>query len=353
MSTRTNRLAAGVCMAITISMLSAGCSTAPSGSGNGVVVADGGGTYHESLKTTTYEPCSDQLEMNVTSTSYDYTVGQIRAQVTGAKEWDVVSNGTSSWSPETQKELLQPLDYDEIDTTGFPEEAVNKYGITYVYTGNVVSFMNDRYGSDKPRDWEDFWDVEKFPGTRAMRNNPQATLEIALLADGVDADDLYPLDVDRAFKKLDELRSSTKVVWWNNAAEQTQFLANDIADLVVGWTGRIQQAQTDGLEAEFSLKGAVMTPTEWTVLKSSTNSEGAMKFIDCAILPERQAADAIDYLGNSPANTKAFEHIPEDVAKTLPTNPENKDVIAGYLNSEWWSENYDAVNERWQGWYGE
>jgi putative spermidine/putrescine transport system substrate-binding protein len=37
-------------------------------------------------------------------------------------------------------------------------------------------------------------------------------LEIALLADGVAPDKLYPLDLDRAFKKLDTIKKNT--IWW-------------------------------------------------------------------------------------------------------------------------------------------
>ena len=57
-----------------------------------------------------------------------------------------------------------------------------------------------------PASWADFWDVKRFSGPRGLRNNPRGTLEIALLADGISAEKLYPLNLDRAFAKLDELR---------------------------------------------------------------------------------------------------------------------------------------------------
>ena len=39
------------------------------------------------------------------------------------------------------------------------------------------------------------------------------TIPAALVADGVPKDKLYPLDLDRAFKKLDEIKPHIKV-WW-------------------------------------------------------------------------------------------------------------------------------------------
>jgi len=52
-----------------------------------------------------------------------------------------------------------------------------------------------------------FWDVKKFPGRRALRNHRSPRWEAALMADGVAPDKLYPLDVDRAFKKLEEIQA--------------------------------------------------------------------------------------------------------------------------------------------------
>src|SRR2546421_6111599 len=43
---------------------------------------------------------------------------------------------------------------------------------------------------DAPHSWADFWDIRKYPGKRGLRHSAKYTLEIALLADGVDAKDV-------------------------------------------------------------------------------------------------------------------------------------------------------------------
>jgi putative spermidine/putrescine transport system substrate-binding protein len=53
--------------------------------------------------------------------------------------------------------------------------------------------------------------VRRFPGPRSLRNHPVDNLEFALLADGAAMDKLYPIDMDRAFRKLDEIRQHVAV----------------------------------------------------------------------------------------------------------------------------------------------
>ncbi|MBA2697365.1 MAG: extracellular solute-binding protein [Nocardioidaceae bacterium] len=58
-----------------------------------------------------------------------------------------------------------------------------------------------------PATWVDFFDTKKFPGKRTFPKSIYAgTAEIALMADGASRDDLYLIDFDRAFAKLDETR---------------------------------------------------------------------------------------------------------------------------------------------------
>jgi putative spermidine/putrescine transport system substrate-binding protein len=50
------------------------------------------------------------------------------------------------------------------------------------------------------------WDGKRFPRSRVLRARPQKTLEIALMAEAVAQERLYPLDVDRAFRLLDRIK---------------------------------------------------------------------------------------------------------------------------------------------------
>jgi putative spermidine/putrescine transport system substrate-binding protein len=55
--------------------------------------------------------------------------------------------------------------------------------------------------------------VWALPGARSLFNRSFTSLAFALLADGVPAAELYPTDIDRAFRKLDRIKPHIKV-WW-------------------------------------------------------------------------------------------------------------------------------------------
>lgn len=57
-----------------------------------------------------------------------------------------------------------------------------------------------------------------------------------MLADGVAADKLYPLDVDRALKKLASIREN--IVFWDTGARTQQLIESKEVDMAVMWNGR-------------------------------------------------------------------------------------------------------------------
>ena len=41
----------------------------------------------------------------------------------------------------------------------------------------LVAWSTEKFGKDGPQSWADFWNVEKFPGRRSLRNDPAEVLE--------------------------------------------------------------------------------------------------------------------------------------------------------------------------------
>lgn len=99
-----------------------------------------------------------------------------------------------------------------------------------------VALAWDRSRQPNPPVWADFWDVARHPGRRGLHFGARTTLEIALLADGVDPSDIYaalstPQGVDRAFHKLDLLRPY--IVWWRTPDDAGRIMAESGA-LMIG-----------------------------------------------------------------------------------------------------------------------
>ena len=98
--------------------------------------------------------------------------------------------------------MTTPLDWRIIDRSVLDARQLSKPNAIGCYSLSMVVCYNKKTwpAAHHPKSWADFWDVEKFPGRRAMRRDATWTVEAALLADGVKESEFYPLDVERAFK---------------------------------------------------------------------------------------------------------------------------------------------------------
>lgn len=319
------------------------------GKSTSLVVADFGGELHTAWETGYYKPFEAKTGIAVKSVAYDSSIGAIKAQVRGAKQWDVIGLGNAI--PEKlAKELLAPIDYGIVKQPGVPKELQLPYYVGEETFAYVMAHRTDKLKTG-PTTWPEFWDVGKFPGTRAMFNYPVGTLEMALLGDGLSYDELYPLDVERALKSIDALSKRTKVVFFNTGAEQLQFLRSGIADLAQGWDGRLLAAADDGLKVAFPVDGALLQVSYLAVLKTSRNVEAAMQFIDLALSPKANASIATGLTGSMPTNQQAFGEVPAKLKEKSPSNPAYANRIAGYVDAAYWAGNFDAVYKRWQEWY--
>lgn len=191
--------------------------------------------------------------------------------------------------------------------------------------------------------WAEFWDVEKFPGKRALPNYPTYTLPIALLADGVKPEDLYPLDLDRAFASLEKIKGHVSV-WWDAGAQPPQLLKDNEVQYAVAWSGRVAGQEGIG----YTFRNALLDLAFFTVPRgaSAEQKAAAFKIMHEMTVPQNQAAAAkvISYTGNSPDLEPL---LPQDRLDEFPTTQANKEVQI-LPEPKWWFENADLVEERWQ-----
>ncbi len=165
--------------------------------------------------------------------------GKLRAMVdSGNVEWDLTEIGGQDAIRAGKANLLEKIDPKVVDRSKYPATAQNPYVFaSSVYT-TIIGYRNDVFkGGSQPKSWADWWDVKKFPGARSMRNHPTDNLEFALIADGVPKDKVYPIDFDRAFKKLDQIKPHV-TVWWSTGQQPAQLLLDKEVVLATGWNGR-------------------------------------------------------------------------------------------------------------------
>jgi len=313
-----------------------------------IVLCSWGGTYEKAVIKAMVEPFEQETGIKVIVTSYaDFA--KMKAMVdTGNIEWDVVDIEDRMLHKGMKEGLFEPLDYTVIDKTNLLPEAVHSHAVGIELWGGVLAYNTEKYpGDNHPKSWADFWDVKKFPGARALFNGPYDMIEIALLADGVPMDKLYPLDVDRAFKSLDKIKPHV-AVWWTKGAQPAQLMTDGEVDMTYAYSGRIANIIKDGIPAGISFNQASVNPEWLVILKGSKKVKEAMQFIAYTTRAKPQA-DFNTAMQYGPINIKAFEHMPKDIAARVPSSP-NYTGMTWVPKAEWWIDRDKEITERWKNW---
>ena len=155
-----------------------------------------GGAYQEAQTKAILDPVAELLGITINQDSSPDAWPVIKTQTaTGKPVWDVIDTPTQDCIRGGQQGMIETLDFSKIpNAEKMPAEYKSPYSVAYEFYSSVLAYNKDKFVDKPPTSWADFWDVKTFPGTRALRNHPLATLEAALLADGVPAEKLYPLD---------------------------------------------------------------------------------------------------------------------------------------------------------------
>ena len=190
--------------------------------------------------------------------------------------------------------------------------------------------------------------MKKFPGRRALRNKPYNNIEIALLADGVPPDKLYPLDIDRAFRSLDKIKPHISV-WWKVGAQSAQILVDGEVDMTTAWNGRITAIMNQGAPVDIEWGQNILMLTYYGIPKGAKHKANAEKYLAFRMRPDRAAAWVTGGLPYPFPVKSLFKYVTPAVAKSLPTYPENiKKAV--HEKPEWWLKHVDEVTDRWNTW---
>ena len=317
--------------------------------GEQITVADVGGATGAALRPAFYDPFEKETGIRVVAVAHESDpVTQFKVIVdTGSKLWDVCMVTPDDVARLTaEKNYLEPLDYANGTGGNFVSGAIKPNWFGFSVYAIVMAYRTDVYKADQPRKWADFWDTAKFPGRRGLYRNPKGVLESALLADGVAPKDLYPLDVDRAFRMLDKVRSQV-AVWWTSGAQNTQILQSGEVDMSDTWSARAYAAIDSGAPVNIVWNG-LYSIDGWSIPLGTEKLKLAQQFVRFCMNPERQAVYS-SQVANGPSNLAAYDHIPAARAKVLPTFPEN---LKGLTERDFafWGKNYAAISDRFQEW---
>ncbi len=158
--------------------------------------------------------------------------------------------------------------------------------------------------------WTEAWSPD-LPGVSLWPDDPVGLLEIALMADGIAPDDLYPLNLDRAFASLDRLRVQAPS-WWQRSARAGTALAFGEADLALAYGGELRAAITGGASATITDLPAPRLPLTLNLPQRAPNGDVARDF--ATFVRETAPQAALQDQGYGSTGVLPASAVPLDVA---------------------------------------
>ena len=315
-----------------------------------ITVADYGGVGGEAARFAFYDPFEKETGIKVISVAHDPDpTTQLRVLVdTKSYVWDVLMLSLTNIAKlGVAENYLEPLNIEAGAGADLIPGMLRPLWLGVSVYAVLMAYRVDKFGANPPKTWADFWNVKDFPGRRALFREPDGLMEQALMADGVAPRDLYPLDIDRAFRSLDRIKKHVNV-WWSTGAQITQILQNGEVDVAGTWASRAYAAADSGAPVKLAWSQGTYNVDGFGILRGTPRADLSRQFIRFCIDPKRQAAYSSKVI-NGPTNTKAYDHLSLERASLLPTSPQNLPGLQ-LVDSAWWGQNKDRIALRLQEW---
>ncbi|WP_419899035.1 extracellular solute-binding protein [Roseomonas sp. USHLN139] len=321
------------------------------GSGE-VIVAATGGLMERSLQEHFYKRFESEVGIRVRSVPIELPDQWARARA-GQRSGNVPFDVVTATPPDLiqHADILAPVDCSmpgiaahALPNGCFPEGIIRTAG------GMALTWSKKAFPNGGPQSWADFFDVQKFPGSRSLPDTGDREWWVplaALMADGVEREKLFPMDVDRAYRKLDTLKRHV-AAWWKSGDNSMQIMRGGDAVMTMVYSSRAVPLAKSG-EFDFTWNQAIRDVGNWAVLKGGPNTANAMRFLDFFVQNPQEHLAFSEKVSFDSNNREAPTMVPEGERRYRASWPANweKLVIADYA---WIAANRTALRERWVTW---
>ena len=271
--------------------------------------------------------------------------GQIMAAVeSGAYDADVLFPTPSLVLDELGAKYLEPIDFSMVPKDELIPGTYTNYGVALDLFSWAFGYRTD--AGPAPTKWEDFFDTTNFPGKRGLVSWDFSTVLIgALLADGVAPDQLVPLDLERAFAKLDTIKDD--IVWFDTGSAGQDLLDTGEVRFAQLYANRITSLRDKGTPVDILWDAQIIQADYLGIPKGSPNVPTAMQLIAHMVSKDVNGQFSFCQPGapsnsQSPVNPEIAGDLPTshmDVRHVISSSPE----IAGYIE-----QNLDEIDKRLQ-----
>ncbi|MDQ2804566.1 MAG: ABC transporter substrate-binding protein [Pseudomonadota bacterium] len=312
-----------------------------------------GGSFDDIKRKYVYDPFRAKTGIEIVPVAA--TVAKLLAMFkAGQIEIDCIDTGNDTLLQLERAGALDPIDYAkfkltdpaEIDAAVKTPYQVGSFVYAFVLGYNKAAFPDGK----EPKSWAEFWDLKAFPGPRTLADMASGApnLEFALLADGVPADKLYPIDIDRAFKSMSRVKPAI-AKFWDTGALSAQLMVDKEAVLGALWSTRLQVAMDSSTPLGIQWNQNEILVQSFGITKGTPKADLALQFIDYNLSAEVQSRWMGGPYKAIPTNQKAYPATSRELIDPATNLPWTKSK--GFLDDiVWWVDNRTKVNEAWSNW---
>lgn len=319
-----------------------------------VIVVGWGGVWQDAYRIALFEPFAKETGIKVVEEEFGGEYAKLTAQIeAGRITWDLAAFESPQVIEGCDEGAFVKLDWDALG--GRDNQlvyAAHDCGIASDVWATVLAYDADKLDPG-PTSWQDYFDLQKFPGKRGAYKDARIMLEIALVADGVPGDQIYdvlgtPEGVDRAFARLDEIKP--ELLWSESPADGMQrLMAGDVV-MAVNFNARVTGASRDNdRNLVIAWPAGFWVGTDyWVQIAGGPNPGPAARMLEFYSRPETQA-ELVKHLSYGVPSKEAYALMSDEVKAELPTTPERQKWAMVY-SDDFWVDRQAALTERFNAW---
>lgn len=340
---------------------------------NEMTIVSWGGAYQASQQNAYFTPYAANEGVNIiTDESSADAVARMRAMAEANNiTWDLVDVEAADSMRLCDEGLAMEIDHDAVlaaapdgtsATADFGQMIVSECFIPQIVFSTTFGYRTDMVpeGVDAPTDACAVFDLETYPGRRALNRRPVGNMEWALLCDGVEMADVYELleteeGIQRALAKLETIKDQT--IWWSAAAETPQLLADGEIFMGSTYNGRLFAAIAEQGQPIGMAWGYQMLDIDGWVVPAGLAEDRLARVMDFLYFATdtQRLADQAAYISYGPARASSAPMVGQhatlgiEMAPHMPTDPANMNgaFVTNYL---WWADYRDEMDARFQAW---
>ncbi len=235
------------------------------------------------------------------------------------------------------------------------QKHINDCAVNFATYSMVIAYPIFNMVTTRPESPADLFNVERFPGVRALPDSPIGTLEWALLAYGIPINEVYQLlsterGIRLAFAKLDTIRRH--IHWWTDIDELKTLINNNQVALAAGPHNVFFDLQFNQ-PMEILWNGQLVVEMNLGINTASENIEQAKELVHKLMSDSAQFKLSYEYaLGPTNKQTlRTLGLLPQagQVLVFVPTYKKNMQK-AIWMDYNWHETLEDIINKRFTKW---